>query len=292
MSELRTNFSIGQWVTLACQLECSIPKIGNVHRGADFDDTSFYDFLVSGQILGSVMDGERDAGLGGLVLRSVERTLRTVGKNTNLGIVLCLVPLALAARKTESETSAVEIRHVQTVLDHLGPEDARQVFEAIRMANPGGLGAAQKHDVQGAAPDCLIEAMQEAADRDRVALQYVTNFANVFESGVPWLKDSFSQTGSLVDATILLHVRMIGEWGDSLIGRKAGWETFRQAQVRAQQTWELWDHGDADGYHFALEELDFWMRSDGRNRNPGTTADLVAATLFVGLFNGHVPLKF
>jgi triphosphoribosyl-dephospho-CoA synthase len=33
----------------------------------------------------------------------------------------------------------------------------------------------------------------------------------------------------------------------------------------------------------ALAELDFWLRTDGHRRNPGTTADLIAAGLFVGL---------
>jgi triphosphoribosyl-dephospho-CoA synthase len=31
------------------------------------------------------------------------------------------------------------------------------------------------------------------------------------------------------------------------------------------------------------QELDAWLRADGHRRNPGTTADLVAATLFAAL---------
>jgi triphosphoribosyl-dephospho-CoA synthase len=39
-------------------------------------------------------------------------------------------------------------------------------------------------------------------------------------------------------------------------------------------------------------ELDFWMRSDGRRRNPGTSADLIAAGLAVGLYNQQLELNF
>ena len=40
-----------------------------------------------------------------------------------------------------------------------------------------------------------------------------------------------------------------------------------------------------------FRELDSWLRSDGNRRNPGTTADLVAATLFAGLRGGKLPLS-
>ena len=41
------ELSIGQCASLACLLEVSAPKPGNVHRGADFEDMTFADFAAS-----------------------------------------------------------------------------------------------------------------------------------------------------------------------------------------------------------------------------------------------------
>ena len=60
------------------------------------------------------------------------------------------------------------------VLDGLDRADAGEVFAAIAAANPGGLGRAARHDVNAPALVTLREAMAEAAERDRIARQYVT----------------------------------------------------------------------------------------------------------------------
>jgi len=52
-------------------------------------------------------------------------------------------------------------------------------------ASPGGLGRAERYDVFKPATVTLREAMAEAADRDRIARQYVTDFADVFGLGEP-----------------------------------------------------------------------------------------------------------
>ena len=48
--------------------------------------------------------------------------------------------------------------------------------------------------------------------------------------------------------------------------------------------------GDLD-LIFLLAEFDFWLRQDGHRRNPGTSADLVAAGLFVSLQDGKITNK-
>ena len=45
-------------------------------------------------------------------------------------------------------------------------------------------------------------------------------------------------------------------------------------------------------YYQAVAELDFWMRSDGHRRNPGTTADLIVAGLFVAMINDEISPPF
>ena len=48
--------TIGQRATLACVLEATAPKPGNVHRGADFEDLTYPDLVLSGIAIGPVFD--------------------------------------------------------------------------------------------------------------------------------------------------------------------------------------------------------------------------------------------
>ena len=48
----------------------------------------------------------------------------------------------------------------------------------------------------------------------------------------------------------------------------------------------------SDPYRRQLADLDFWLRCDGHRRNPGTTADLIAAGLFVLLRLNLIPQPF
>ena len=54
-----------------------------------------------------------------------------------------------------------------------------------------------------------------------------------------------------------------------------------------------WLGSDYDESFFAngaLAELDAWLRAEGNRRNPGTTADLVTACLFIALREGSITL--
>ena len=95
MCENRLGFlSPGRWASLACVLEVAVPKPGNVHRGADFEDVRLYDFLVSAEILGQTIDEMQTEPVARVIYQVIERTMRTVGTNTNLGLALWLCPLA------------------------------------------------------------------------------------------------------------------------------------------------------------------------------------------------------
>ena len=127
--------------------------------------------------------------------------------------------------------------------------------------------------------------MRLAAAWDSIALQYVTDFELVLKSVVPWLLER--PEDPLTDRIVRTHVRLMSEHPDSLIARKCGIETAREAASYAAATLRAGGPQDAN-YHDALADLDFWLRSDGNRRNPGTTADLIAAGLFVALCEGQL----
>jgi triphosphoribosyl-dephospho-CoA synthase len=128
--------------------------------------------------------------------------------------------------------------------------------------------------------------MSWAADRDRVARQYATDFGDVFEFVLPRLiENSRDHTGDWVEGVIATQVEIMAEWGDSLVERKAGPEVNNQLRKFATAVNSARQADPEGDYLRLLQELDFWLRSDGRRRNPGTTADLLAAGMFVGLVN-------
>ncbi len=284
------RMSVGHQIALACQLECSVPKVGNVHRGADFDDATLYDFLVSGQILGSTIDSNPSSSIGQLVRQAVGKCVQVTGTNTNLGIVLLLVPLAKASNLVEANEKLCP-QHLKLVLSALQSSDSELVFEAIRMARPGGMGQTNEADINGPAPSSLLDAMKLAEHRDLIARQWCSNFHEVFDFVVPCLKDALVRWENLAHAIVQTHIATIAQFGDSLIARKSGLNASQTAQFLAKKTLEQLANG-RERYWDAVSEFDFWLRSDGRRRNPGSTADLMAAAIFVALVNDEIEMLF
>lgn len=286
MSE--TRLSIGQCAALACLLEVTAPKPGNVHRGADFDDLTYFDFAAAAVAMGPVFDAAaKGVGLGQTVLAAVRAMRSAVGGNTSLGTILLVAPLARVPRDEPLAPG------VKRILGELSPDDTRHVYAAIRHAAPGGLGEVDEADVAGDPPDDLLYAMGLAAERDLVARQYVNGFEQVLQSVVPWLAAGVAAKWSLADTIVRTQLELMHAFPDSLIARKSGLEVAQQAALRAGKTLEAGRPGDED-YYRAIADFDFWLRSDHRRRNPGTSADLVAAGLFAALRDGiiELPLRF
>lgn len=281
-----STLSLGQLAGLACLWEAAANKPGNVHRAADFDDVTFVDFATSALAIQPACDvAARGARLGRIVLEAITATRQAVGTNTNLGTVLLLAPLALAAEPLPAG--------VATVLRGLDPQDAKLVYEAIRLAQPGGMGRVEEADLAGPPPDDLVAAMQLAADRDLVARQYAHDFAEVFGVAVPAIGEALAQSWPLAEAIVHAQLRLMSEFPDSLIARKCGPDVARQSAAMAAAALAAGRPGE-EAYQRALADFDFWLRADGHRRNPGTTADLIAAGLFAALRQGIIklPVRF
>ena len=167
---------------LACVLEASAEKPGNITPRHDFADTSYEDMLRSAIALGPELGRAAERGVGDTVLAAVRATRRVAGANTNLGIALLLAPLARAALLGGPLRERTE-----EVLGALTLDDARAAYAAIRTAGAGGLDEPVEHDVRAEPTIALRDAMAAAADRDSVAAEYATGYAVTFELGLPAL---------------------------------------------------------------------------------------------------------
>jgi triphosphoribosyl-dephospho-CoA synthase len=276
---------IGTAATLAVIHEVTAPKPGNVHRGADFEDITYIDFLRSAVIVGPILAQAADLGVGRTVLEAVRATRDEVSTNTNLGTLLLLAPLAAVP----DEVTYAE--GIGRILKELTFDDTRRVFEAIRISAAGGLGRDANADVSREPPSGLrlIEAMRMASERDLVARQYCNDFADVLAIAT-WIEEGVFRGWSLDDAVVHAHIRQLAKEADSLIVRKCGVQVGAQARAMAGRVLDAGLPGD-DDYSRALADFDFWLRSDGHRRNPGTTADVIAAALFVLLREGRLELR-
>ena len=264
-------------VQLACLLEVSAAKPGNITPAHNFSDTTYADMLRSAIALGPVFarGRARQRGVGALIADAVSATARVTDANTNLGIVLLLAPLVRAEairRSDEALRSATE-----RVLAQLDVDDAAAAFAAIVQAHPGGLGEAPEHDVRAPARVGLREAMAAAARRDSIASEYTTGYAIVFDTGLPLLTEALADGTPTLDAIVSLHVGLLACYPDTLIERKAGGPAARAVSVAAREVL---------AGTLTLEEFDASLRGPDHRLNPGTTADLVAGTLLAGLLSG------
>ena len=256
----------------ACLAELDALKPGNVHNYAPGHRMVTADFVTSADVSAASL-AEPGAGVGRRIRGGVEATFAAVGQNTNLGILLLCAPLARAAEASGSLAGGLN-----AVLADLDPSDARDVFAAIRRANPGGLGRAARHDVSQAMPEDgpvppLRAAMAEAAPRDRIARAYTDGFRDLFAIGLPALAEARTRGLAPPWTTTAVHLAYLTGVPDSHIARKHGPE--RAEAVRAEAGERLSGIDLATAPVERLLAYDRVLKEAGLN--PGTSADVTVA---------------
>jgi triphosphoribosyl-dephospho-CoA synthase len=258
----------------ACLAELDAPKPGNVHRFAPGHRMEVEDFVRSAEASAAPI-ASRGARVGTRVRAAVDATLKAVGQNTNLGIILLCAPLAAAAEARDAPLRPALAR----VLDGLDLSDAADVFSAIAAANPGGLGRAPRHDVNAPPIVTLREAMAEAAGRDRIARQYVTSYEDIFSLGLPALAAARRRHIDARWSTLAVYLTFLAALPDTHIGRKFDAATAEAVRREAADWRDAFAAArDPDELHDSLLDWDAALKS--RGINPGTSADLTVATVF------------
>ncbi len=278
MATVLSRADIAHAATLAAVLEVSATKPGNVTPAHDFGDMRFEDLVASALAIGPAMGDADDAGVGATVRRAIEDTRRHVARNTNLGIVLLFAPLARAAA-----TGAGGLRaRLHGVLAALTVGDAEDVYAAIRLARPGGLGEAREQDVRQAPTVTLRQAMALAAERDSIAREFVTDYDITFELAGPALAEALAAGLPLRAAATEAFLAILAEVPDTHIARKCGGEVARRVSRGAARVLAAGERGSVER-RTELAHFDRSLRDPRNLLNPGTTADLTAAALFVRL---------
>lgn len=264
-------------IHLACLIEATARKAGNVHPGARFEHVAYEDFVRSAEAVAPILAEADPDNVGSTILEAVESTRRVCEHNTNLGIILLLAPLAAVPVKESIKNG------LRFVLRDLGERDSHLVYEAIQAANPRGLGTVEEGDVNEPPPALpLVALMRLAKNRDSIAAQYANGFHLVLNVGLPVLMTYRNFNARWETATIHTQLALMARQPDTDIARKCGREESKESARRAQAVLDAgWPTTPESQQLFT--EFDQWLRANGSLRNPGTTADLVTACIFVAL---------
>lgn len=289
--------TIAKIAQIASALEVSgYPKPGNVHRTRDFEDMEFEDFVISGIVIGDTIEKAtskvdknslQNAGLGKYILEAVKETDKWIANNTNLGIVMMITPIACGAAISDDfsqlRKNTAELMKATTV------EDAVDLYDAINIADAGGMGDQDEYDVASenakeelrTNKQTMFDVLEISAPWDRLANEMTTGMPVVFEKGYPTYS-GLKKTMKANDACVLTFLTILSETPDTLISRKYG---DKKADEISSQTRELLSFKDDESFSDKLNEFDNYLYEN--KLNPGTTADLTAASIFVSYLESN-----
>jgi triphosphoribosyl-dephospho-CoA synthase len=254
----------------ACRLELRALKPGNVHDFAGGHGFEVDDFEASAEVSAGPLAAPGRS-VGQRVRGAIEATIARVHWNTNLGIVLLCAPLAAAAERP-GDAGVI----LAQVLRTLTVADTADVYAAIRLAAPSGLGRSAEHDIAEVPSVDLATAMAAAAGRDRIARAYGDDFADVREVGLPALAAARAHGLPEAWCATAVHLAFLSRFPDTHIERKNGADqAVRVRDMARRLTANLTLGPEAVA---PLLAFDAELKRDGLN--PGTSADFTVATLF------------
>ena len=278
------------------------PKPGNVHRTQDIPDMVFEDFLISGIVLGDTMKKAANRGLkfgpdsldkieiGKLIKEAVIETNKWVANNTNLGIIMLLTPLSAAAGMSSDIDELQD--NVDRIMRDTTPYDAANLYDAINIADAGGMGEKDELDVgNDDSKKQLIDkginmydVLDLSAQWDMLAFELTRTMPITFEIGYPTF-NGVKQTNNINNATVQTFLTILSIYSDTLIARKFDVETAQKVSEDARliiaEGGILTDKGTD-----MINEFDKELVK--KNLNPGTTADLTASSVMVALLDEYM----
>jgi triphosphoribosyl-dephospho-CoA synthase len=313
VSSIEKAEHIAGCLELAILLEVSgYPKPGNVHRTADFPETTFEQYLASAVAIApsfrmaaeqgiKVMEGKIDVSeveIGYVIKDGVDRMLGSQGGgNTLLGAIILLAPIAAGAGMIRGSFSLSRLReNIKKVVEVTTPEDAVNVYDAIALVNPGGLNKSKKLDVTDPASKkkilekgiTLFDTFEIASTYDSIASEWVYNYPITFDLGYPYLAKELEETGDINTATVHAFLKILSEVPDTFISRKVGQAKAESISTEAAQILKEGGLTTSLGRNL-LQKLDSELRDTAHDLSPGTTADITEGVLALNNLNGYKP---
>lgn len=316
--DIKINFvdDLIRCVNLSSLLELSgWPKPGNVHRTRNFEDTRFEHFLAGitaiqpnfrefcEKIYNSIENNKLKPNtieLGLFFKKSAKEMMRwQSGGNVLLGHILVLAPLVSAAvicMKTNEKTIEDFQLILKKIIEETTVQDTLNLYDAIKICSPGGLGRIEKYDIYG--DNSYNEIMQDgitlkrifelSKNYDLISNEYSSGFDIILKEGLPYFIDTFDNFKDVNIAIVNTYLKLLSNHLDTLIIRKAGKKEALAVSKAASDILSYGGISTKKGLNLAIS-FDKDLHEKNGKLNPGTTADLVAGIIFCALIFG---LKF
>jgi triphosphoribosyl-dephospho-CoA synthase len=283
--------NIARSAQLALLLEVSAyPKPGNVDRTHDFRNTSYEHFIASSVAVYPVLREAAvgDRGVGELIRAGVEESIAWQrGGNTHFGALLLLMPLTMAAGACERTDMQELKREADEIMRNTSVDDAIEVYRAFSKGKVKVRRDVPEFDVM--AEDSLNELREKglslydvlslSASYDLISRELVCGFKKTFGAALD-LND-FAEAENINEAVSHAYLKLLSETEDTFVKVGFGTETSRYVKERAKEI-------VTSGYKLKeIEEFDEELIQ--KEINPGSTADIIAAALFIAILGG---LKF
>ena len=306
---------VSQCLELAIMLEVSTSKPGNVSFSVGFEGTRVEHFLSSAVAAAPFFEEAAKRGIQALEKKicleeiGVGNLIKTCtsavkdwqkGGNTLLGTTMLLIPIAAAAGMTTTKSKLdfdlnTLRRNLNDIVHSTTPQDAIDVYEAIDIAQPSGLNQAPDLDVKNKeSKDRLLKenvtlyrVFQIASSYDDICSEWTNNFPIIFEQAYPYLATQLKNT-NFNTSVVHTFLEILSQHPDTFIARKAGIEKAKEISTKAKEILALGGLKTPEGKHH-IATLDQELREKGNSLNPGTTADLTAATISLATLKGYRP---
>ena len=263
----------------ACKLDVFSVKPGNVFHGYPAYGMTHKDFLQSSMACSDVIC-EQNMDIGEKILECIKSSMDVVGCNTNLGIILLCVPIVEALYMDKDHK--FHQNNLKEVISSINEKQTKNIYKAINLAKAGGMDSKDKFDLNNnkSKDFTLLEAMNFASSYDYIAGEYSNNFDNIINTiSVNWRK-YFKLMGNGESATTATFLKLISSNPDSLIARKHGLDKAKEVSERfVTIADEYCASKNPNNLNNELLLLDSELKIQGLN--PGTTADVVVASIFL-----------
>jgi len=266
----------------SCKKDIELIKPGNVNLLSSHKDTKAQDYLDSA-ILSSKELFNQNYSLGKRILESVNVTRSQVNVNTNLGIILLCAPVI----QSYIDFNNLDLREgIKKTLSTRSIKDTHDLCAAINISSPGGLGDSDMYDTASYPNASIKQIMDYSQEYDRISYQYSHNFSDIFDFIIPKLEFLNQRYESLDISLSLLFIEILAKIPDSHISRKFGDKIAKKTSNNAHDLLKILDREhDPDYLAKALNNLDYEYKKKGIN--PGTTADLLVASLMIYKISGN-----
>lgn len=297
---------IARCAQLAMILEVSAsPKPGNIDRHHDYDDTRYEHFLASAvSIYPVIEDVTKGCTRIGESLKNAvcQSNCWQSGGNTHFGAFLLLIPLSMAAGELLENDDSFDVdRLVSRAHEIVSSADTDDALDFYRSFSSAGVRVndVDEFDLQdeGSLTSLkekgvtLYDLMVISQDYDQIANEWVNGFRTCAYCAEMLSRLMTASEGEdcipdINDVIVYTFLKVLSENPDTFIRTKTNIETAENVSVQAKYIISKIENNDYKLSLFRndIEEFDEKLLED--RLNPGSTADIIIAGIFIALLGG------